>query len=150
MPAPPDEFIDLFAAIYLRFCRRRDKRERRLTLQMSGVLHHLALSGPLTVGEMAQHFDRAQSVVSEIVDGLERKGLLARIRDSRDRRRTLIWLTDEAHDVMRRDRQVLDRVRVARAMAVLGSARAGKLVAEIRALLAAGDEVKTGREDNES
>lgn len=42
---------------------------------MDGVLRHLAMSGPLTVGEMARHFGRAQSVVSEIVDGLEDKGL---------------------------------------------------------------------------
>jgi DNA-binding MarR family transcriptional regulator len=139
MPTPADEFLDLFPAIYLRFCRRPDKREQRLTPQMAGILQHLALSGPLTIGEMARHFDRAQSVVSEIVDGLEQKGLLARVRDGRDRRRTLIWLTDQAHDVMRRERQVLDRVRVAHAMAALGEARAQVLVDAMRSLVSAGD-----------
>jgi DNA-binding MarR family transcriptional regulator len=64
-------FCALFPALYLRFCRQRDDGETRLTRQMDGVLHHLAMSGPLTVGEMACHFARAQSVVSEIVDGME-------------------------------------------------------------------------------
>ena len=81
---------------------------------------------------MATHFDRAQSVVSEIVDGLEDKGLLARMRDSRDRRRTLVWLTDEAHEALRQQRQVLDRPRVERAMA--------RLVEAMRALVAAAEE----------
>ncbi len=138
MRTPPDELLELFPAIYLRFCRRRGKSERRLTPQMAGVLEHLALSGPLTVGEMARHIDRAQSVVSEIVDGLVEKGLVARMRDSRDRRRTLVWLTDEAHEVLRHDRQVLDRGRVARAMAVLGEAQSRALVDAMRAFVAAG------------
>jgi hypothetical protein len=34
------------------------------------VLSHLAVAGPLTVGEAAVHLGRAQSVVSEIVDAL--------------------------------------------------------------------------------
>lgn len=57
------------------------------------MLTHLAVSGPLTVGEAAGHLNRAQSVVSEIVDGLERKALLERERDPADRRHTLVWLT---------------------------------------------------------
>jgi DNA-binding MarR family transcriptional regulator len=54
------------------------------------VLEHLALAGPLTVGEAAAHMNRAQSVVSEIVTHLERDGLLERQTDPGDRRRTLI------------------------------------------------------------
>src|SRR5579864_7156301 len=100
MPPAAEEFCDLFPAVYLHFCKR-PRRDRRLTPQMAAVLSHLSLSGPLTVGEMAVHFDRAQSVVSEIVDGLVTKGLLARVRDQRDRRRTLVWLSDAAHEAMR-------------------------------------------------
>ncbi len=59
-----------------------------------GTLLHLANTGSLTIGEIAEHFDRAQSVVSEIVDGLEKKGLLERMRDPKDKRRALVWLTD--------------------------------------------------------
>src|SRR6201999_1775671 len=86
-------YAELFPAVYLRF-HRRDGKQRELSGASRGVLHHLAAAGPLTVGECAKHLDRAQSVVSEIVDQLESHGLLARVRDEGDRRRTLVWLTD--------------------------------------------------------
>lgn len=150
--SPPDDLLDLFPAVYLRFCRRHTKDDTRLTPQMSAVLHHLAMSGPLTVGEMARHFDRAQSVVSEIALGLEEKGLLARMRDARDRRRTLVWLTDLAHEVMRREHEVLDRERVARAMAGMSEREREGLLEGMRALLRAGEarsnEPRKKRESN--
>src|SRR5262245_15268546 len=84
------EFAELFKAAYLRFHRRRLRRDVAFTSQQWAVLTHLALSGPLTVGECARHLERAQSVVSEIIDGMEAKGLLERMRDARDRRRVLV------------------------------------------------------------
>src|SRR6185369_10025501 len=78
-------FAQLFPAVYLRF-HRRDAKGRALPAASRAVLQHLSGAGPLTIGEMARHLDRAQSVVSEVVDHLERDGLLERIRDHRDRR----------------------------------------------------------------
>jgi DNA-binding MarR family transcriptional regulator len=139
------EFCALFPSVYLRFCRRHDRRDTRLTPQMDGVLHHLAMSGPLTVGEMARHLDRAQSVVSEIVDGLERKGLLERMRDARDRRRTLVWLTDRARDLLIQRSQVLDPARVARAMRALGESERKALIEGMRALVHAAEHDEENR-----
>jgi DNA-binding MarR family transcriptional regulator len=142
-PDAAAEFCELFPAVYLCFCRRRARgREERLTPQMTAVLLHLSMAGPLTVGEMARHFDRAQSVVSDIVDGLARKGLLERMRDARDRRRVLVWLTDAAHAALARDRQVLDPERVARAMRALGEAERRALVEGMRALVRAARETE--------
>jgi hypothetical protein len=90
--AQAERFAGLFRAIYLTF-HRRDGPRNELSGASRAVLQHLAMSGPLTVGEAAVHLDRAQSVVSEIVDGLTRKDLLERERDPGDRRRTLVWLT---------------------------------------------------------
>jgi DNA-binding MarR family transcriptional regulator len=131
-------FCELFPAAYLRFCRRHDDAESlrtRLTPQQNAVLLHLTLSGPLTVGEMSGHFARAQSVVSEIVAGLEQRGLLERMRDARDRRRTIVWLTDEAREVLDRRREVLDPVRVAHAMRALPAPQRKSLVESLRALV---------------
>jgi DNA-binding MarR family transcriptional regulator len=135
-------FCELFPAVYLRFCRRHERRgsKTRLTPQQDATLHHLAMSGPLTIGEMARHFARAQSVVSEIVDGLEAKGLLERMRDARDRRRTLVWLTDEAREVLARRAQVLDPARVERAMRSLPERQRKALVEAMRALVRAAGE----------
>ena len=144
-----DDFCALFPAVYLRFCRQHDRGDARLTPQSDAVLHHLQMSGPLTVGEMARHLDRAQSVVSEIVDGLERRGLLERMRDARDRRRTLVWLTDEAHEVLATRRQVLDPARVARAMRALGEGERSALVEGMRALVHAAERSNDDSHSNE-
>jgi DNA-binding MarR family transcriptional regulator len=85
------QFGELFPGVYLRF-HRRDGKRHELPGASRAVLHHLTLTGPLTIGEMAKHLSRAQSVVSEIVDHLERDGLLERMRDPKDRRRTLLAL----------------------------------------------------------
>jgi DNA-binding MarR family transcriptional regulator len=151
LPRMPDEaatFCALFPEVYVHFCRRHHKADTRLTAQMDAVLQHLALSGPLTVGEMARHFARAQSVVSEIVGGMEKKGLLERMRDERDKRRVLVWLTDEARRVMARQSEVLDPRRVARAMGALEPTQPRCLIGGMRALIRAAnrDEDKGRRE----
>lgn len=133
------EFIELFGATFLRFHRRAPKRSP-WTPQGWAVLQHLEMAGPLTVTEAAKHMNRAQSVMSEIVDGLERKGLLARMRDQRDRRRTLVWLTDQGRASLATERQVLCAERLQQAFAQLVDGVSGDLLRTLRALVeAAGD-----------
>jgi DNA-binding MarR family transcriptional regulator len=127
-------FAELFGAVFLRFHRRGPKRSL-WTPQGWAVLHHLEMAGPLAVTEAARHMQRAQSVMSEIIDGLERKGLLARMRDARDRRRTLVWLTDEGRAALAADRQVLCAERLARAFAQLGESTRADLLRALRALV---------------
>jgi len=74
-------------------------------------------------------------VISEIVTHLERQGLLEREDDPADRRRTLIWLTAQGHEALRRDREVLSVDRLAAAMARLPAGQAEDLVAGLRALV---------------
>src|SRR5512136_1700587 len=107
-------FAELFGEVFLRFHRRGAKRSP-WTPQSWAVLQHLEISGPLTVTEAARHMDRAQSVMSEIVEGLVRKGFVSRMRDARDRRRTLVWLTDQGRALMAQERQVLAGERLAAA-----------------------------------
>jgi DNA-binding MarR family transcriptional regulator len=132
--ARAERFAELFRAVYLTF-HRRDGPRSQLTGASRAVLEHLALAGPLTVGEAAAHMTRAQSVISEIVAHLERQGLLERDNDPADRRRTLIWLTQHGHDVLRRDREVLGVEQVARALARLPPGQADELIAALRALV---------------
>jgi DNA-binding MarR family transcriptional regulator len=129
-----ERFAELFQAVYLTF-HRRDGPHSQLAGASRAVLEHLALAGPLTVGEAAAHMDRAQSVISEIVTHLERRGLLEREDDPADRRRTLIWLTLAGHEALRRDREVLGVDHLARTMARLPAARADDLIAGLQALV---------------
>jgi DNA-binding MarR family transcriptional regulator len=134
--AAAQDFIAAFGAVFLRFHRRGPKRSL-WTPQSWAVLQHLELAGPLTVTEAAKHMARAQSVMSEIIDGLERKGLLARMRDARDRRRTLVWLTDQGRAAMAAERQVLDAERLESAFAKLGERARRELLHALHTLVAA-------------
>jgi DNA-binding MarR family transcriptional regulator len=132
--ARAERFAELFRAVYLTF-HRRDEPRGQLAGASRAVLEHLALAGPLTVGEASAHLSRAQSVISEIVTHLERQGLLEREDDPADRRRTLIWLTPHGHDVLRRDREVLGVDHLALALAQLPPGQADDLIAGLRALV---------------
>ena len=136
---------ELFPAIYLRLHARHFKRGHRANSAGIAVLQHLAMAGPLTVGEAAQHFDRAQSVVSEIVDRLAAAGLVERMRDERDRRRVLVWLTAAGFEELERDRQVLSPEHVLAAMERMKPAARRALVEGMRALVAAADETAQQR-----
>ena len=141
-PVAPDDveaarlFADLFSGAYLQF-HRRDGKRSELTSASRAVLQHLALTGPLTVGEASRHLDRAQSVVSEIVTQLEGKRLLEREPDPADRRRTLVWLTADGFELLARDREVLSTQLLTRAMSTLSRAQRTALLDGLRALLAA-------------
>jgi DNA-binding MarR family transcriptional regulator len=132
--AQAERFAELFHAVYLTF-HRRDRPRGELPGASRAVLEHLALAGPLTIGEAAAHMRRAQSVISEIVTHLERDGLLERESDPGDRRRTLIWLTPGGHEALRRDHQVLGVDLLARAMARLPPGQVDALNAAMRTLV---------------
>ncbi|MGZ3474055.1 MAG: MarR family winged helix-turn-helix transcriptional regulator [Polyangiales bacterium] len=143
--AEADEFAELFPAIYLRF-HLRDGKQSELPSASRAVLQHLSQTGPLTIGEAAAHLERAQSVVSEIVDHLEEKGLLERMRDPRDKRRTLVWLTDEGLARLAKDREVLSRDALARAMSHMHEDDRRALVRGVRALIEADDRASLTKE----
>ncbi|MFN8075383.1 MAG: MarR family winged helix-turn-helix transcriptional regulator [Kineosporiaceae bacterium] len=134
--ADAEAFAGAFGSVYLRF-HRRDGKRAQLQGASRAVLQHLALAGPLTVGEAARHLDRAQSVVSDIVTHLEQQGLLERERDPADRRRTLVWLTAQGQEALRRDREVLSRDLLARAMARMAAERRAQLLSALTELLEA-------------
>jgi DNA-binding MarR family transcriptional regulator len=120
--------------VYLTF-HRRDGPRSQLPNASLAVLEHLAMAGPLTIGEASAHLRRAQSVVSEIVSNLERKSLLERESDPADRRRTLIWLTTAGHAALRRDREVLSADLLASALARMPSRQANALLGGLRVLV---------------
>ena len=130
-----DAFAELFPAIYLRF-NRRDAKQSELTAASRAVLTHLSMSGPITVGEAAQHLDRAQSVVSEIFEQLEAKGFVSRMKDDGDRRRVLVWLTDSGVELLERDRDVLSRELLTTAMTAMSTQEREALLRGARALCA--------------
>lgn len=114
-----DEFSTRFEALYretyMRAVRRvRDKRAR-LSPETTGLLLHLTATGPVTLGELAQHTGRAQSTMSEMVAQMTAKGLLEVDQDPDDHRRRLIWLSETGQDALTEALKVLDPARLAQA-----------------------------------
>ena len=128
------EFEQLFRAVYLTF-HRRDAPRSQLANASMAVLEHLAMAGPLTIGEAAAHLRRAQSVVSEIVTHLEQQGLLERESDPADRRRTLVWLTAAGQATLRRQREVLSGELLTGALGRMPPGQVGALLAALRVLI---------------
>jgi DNA-binding MarR family transcriptional regulator len=69
-------------------------RRRNLTTSQLATLRQLGRHGALSAGEVARGISVSQATVTGIVDRLERRGLVTRSRDSVDRRRVVIDLTD--------------------------------------------------------
>jgi DNA-binding MarR family transcriptional regulator len=59
----------------------------------------LERSGPLTAGELAAHLHLSTGAVTTVIDRLERKGLVRRLRDTADRRRVVVELTEGAREL---------------------------------------------------
>ena len=129
------EFSDLFHQVFMLFHRRRSNTEIVLSAESASILEHLDRAGPLTVMEAASHFQRSQSSVSEIISRLERRDLVKRYADSRDRRRNLVWLTTTGLDCLREARRVLDEELVADVFRSIGEDRTKNLISALRVLV---------------
>ena len=113
-----------------------------ITPRMLGLLRHLAGTGPLTVGEQALHLGISRASASELVDRLEAKGLVERMRDQRDQRRVFVWLTESG----REQTEALASRRLdepfVRAVAALPGETRASLIDGLQALLRAADETQ--------
>jgi DNA-binding MarR family transcriptional regulator len=107
---------------------------------MTGVLCHLAQSGPLTIGEQADHLGIGRATVVEVTNRLERRGLVTRKRDDRDRRRVFVWLTEEGRRVARVSKTEDEVSPLERAVGRMSQRDGQRLVAGLRALLRASEE----------
>jgi DNA-binding MarR family transcriptional regulator len=129
----------LFPEVYRRYhwANRVQGADLPVTRRALEVLQHLSLSGPLTVGEQAEHLGLRRNSVSELLQRLEAKGLVARIRDERDERRVLVWLTDAGRDVVSRVGQVLAPDLIAQVMANLSPEERAAVVRGVELLATA-------------
>ena len=132
------EIAQLFPRIYEHLHAVRP-RGYRPTMQSLAVLLHLNRSGPLTIAELSRHLGRSQSVVSEIVTRMERRKVLARVRDERDRRRTLVWLTPQGQTLLRDETSVLSIPRLEQALASRSPREREVILQGLRLLVAAAE-----------
>ena len=72
---------------------QRDIDQNKLTASQFGVLEALLHLGPLYQGELAKKLLRCTGSVTSVVEGLEKKGLVQRNRESHDKRFVRVTLT---------------------------------------------------------
>jgi DNA-binding MarR family transcriptional regulator len=114
-----------------------------VTPRMLGVLQHLAAAGPLTLSELALHLSLSKAATTELVDRLERKELVARMHDERDRRRVFIWLTDSGRERASEHPRVLEDELLLAALTRMAPDDRQALIDGMRALVAARKELSS-------
>lgn len=67
--------------------------ERGASLHEWQVIANVRWQGAMTQGALADHIGTHAASVSRLIDGLEEKGLVRRVGDSKDRRRIAVHLT---------------------------------------------------------
>lgn len=128
-------FNEHFMQVYQRFYRRVKPTAYRPRPETLAVLRHLSRAGPLTVTEAARHFARSQASMSELIARMERRGLLAGVTDRRDRRRTLVWLTEAGLAALQASGQVLSVTKLERALEQLSVRQREGIVSALQGLL---------------
>ena len=90
------QVMSLYPRIYFA-CHTRHVRDpvsnMLLSRHQASILDHLDEIDPTTVNDLARHMGVTAPTVSLAIDRLERKGYVARLRDSTDRRRVHVRLT---------------------------------------------------------
>ncbi len=129
------EFGQLYRELYRLAVRQVDDGREPLSPETTALLLHLAQTGPMSLSDMARHFDRALSTLSVKVAALEAQGLLARQRDDEDARRALIWLSANGRQALSDALEVLDRPRLAAAAERLNAGQRAHLVMGLQALV---------------
>ncbi len=102
-----EDFNANFKRTYARFFRRVRPTGYRPSPETLAVLEHLEQTGPLTVTEAARHLSRSQAAMSEILARIEARGLVDRVTDQRDRRRSLVWPSKRGQTALADSRQLL-------------------------------------------
>ena len=100
---------------------RDPQSQRLLSRHQASILDHLDEIDPTTVNDLARHMGVTPATMSLGLDRLERKGYIARSRDSTDRRRVHVRLTTAGVRI-RDSSSVLDAGRVEALLARLTSA----------------------------
>ena len=80
---------------------RRLVQEHGITGPQALILKRLADSGELSAGELARAVSLSQATVTDVLDRLEKRGLLRRERSAEDKRRVLVSATAQGLDVLK-------------------------------------------------
>jgi DNA-binding MarR family transcriptional regulator len=112
MPIPPSLLSRPGALLTIAARTGQELARRRLaplglTVQLCGVLNLLA-EGPLSQQALGEQLHIDRTTVFELIDGLERQGVVVRRRNPADRRSYHLHLTPKGKTVQKRAAQAFD------------------------------------------
>jgi len=114
---------------------------RKPSPQQVALLHALDLVEPRTVGELARRTGVRAAATSQMLDRLERRGLVQRQRAARDARVVQVRLTEAGGRLMT-DTSPLDSARLAALLANLTNTEQGEVLRGLRLLARAVERVE--------
>lgn len=80
-----------------------------LTVQEYGLLRIISIEGPITQNAFAAKWDIDRTTVTEIVDGLENRGVIVRLKSKTDRRYNELHLTPAGKKLLTRVVKIVDK-----------------------------------------
>jgi len=89
---------------------QRTVAELGITSQQGSILFMVASGKCLLAAELAREYGIDASAVTRLIDRLEKRGLLTRVRSSEDRRAVRLALTAEGHDIAAKMPQIFNSV----------------------------------------
>jgi DNA-binding MarR family transcriptional regulator len=78
-----------------------DQKEQSVTRVQWLLLRHLQRNGPCTIGELAEHLDVRSSTMSQMVDRLEKNGIVFRASIEKDARVKTVALSEKGSEIIR-------------------------------------------------
>jgi DNA-binding MarR family transcriptional regulator len=72
-----------------------------LTAPQLLLLQAIRDNGDVTIGEVAKKISLSQATVTTILDRLEKRELVKRVRSTKDKRRVHVYLTDKASEILK-------------------------------------------------
>jgi MarR family transcriptional regulator, organic hydroperoxide resistance regulator len=118
-PDPHEQFAESFKAVTAAQRRLRGRETHRpgeLSYAQYGLLFSLAAGGALAAGELALAADVSPATATQMLDGLERAGLVERVRSGQDKRIVFTSLTERGRKLVE-SRRALFEPRWRRALA---------------------------------
>jgi len=120
VPLPVDSIVSVFANITL--AKEAMAKEAGLNLSQYMTMLLVGSSRTLSCKDLKDNLDLPGSSTTFVLDSLEDKGLLTRIRSKRDRRQYLIELTPDGYNLYRKAMQA----ETERAEKILGTLNEGE------------------------
>jgi DNA-binding MarR family transcriptional regulator len=110
-PEPQEQFAQSFKAVMAAVRRLRGRETHRpgeLSYAQYGLLFGLAAGEALSAGQLALAADVSPASATQMLDALEKAGLVARVRSGEDRRVVLTSLTQRGREVVDARKSLLE------------------------------------------